>query len=209
MARYTEARCRLCRREGAKLFLKGNRCVTEKCAVQKRATPPGMHTRSSSKASYYSQQLREKQKVKRVYGMLERQFRRFFRTAAKAKGVTGRKLIELLERRLDNVVYRSLLANSRSQARQYVFHGLIFINGKRVNIPSHWVREGDNIELRPSDKLAVAVKDSAAAAAKERSVPTWLAATPENLQAKIVRLPIKEDLVLPVNEQLIIELYSK
>jgi len=209
MARYTQARCRLCRREGAKLFLKGNRCAGEKCAFQKRTNPPGMHARPPSKASYYSMQLREKQKVKRIYGMLEKQFKRFFRTASKAKGVTGRKLIELLERRIDNVIFRSLFSDSRQQARQLVAHGLVYINGKRMNVPSAWVEAGDSIELKGSARLIGIVKETVKAAAKDRSIPTWLNTDADNLKATVVRLPAKEDLVLPINEQLIIELYSK
>jgi len=209
MARYTQARCRLCRREGAKLFLKGNRCVTEKCAFQKRTNPPGMHARPMGKASNYSMQLREKQKTKRIYGMLEKQFRRFFRTASKAKGVTGRKLIELLERRMDNVLYRTLFADSRQQARQLVGHGLVYVNGKRINVPSAWIEEGDTLELKGSEKMIAIVKEAVKAAAKDRSIPTWLDTDGENLKAKVIRLPMKEDLVLPINEQLIIELYSK
>jgi len=209
MARYTQARCRLCRREGSKLFLKGTRCVTEKCAFQKRTTPPGMHTRPMGKPSYYSMQLREKQKVKRVYGMLEKQFKRFFRTASKAKGVTGRKLIELLERRIDNVIFRSVFAGSRSQARQFVGHGLVFINNKRVNVPSAWVHEGDVLHLKGAEKFIANIKEMAKAAAKDRSIPAWLNVDLDNMKVTVARLPLKEDLILPINEQLIIELYSK
>jgi small subunit ribosomal protein S4 len=209
MGRYTDPKCRLCRREGAKLFLKGDRCASEKCAFQKRTNPPGMHTRPPSKPSYYSMQLREKQKVKRTYGMLEKQFKRFFRTASKAKGVTGRKLIELLERRIDNVIYRTLFAGSRAQARQLVAHGLVHVNGKRINVPSAWVDEGDTLEIKGSERLVGITKEAVKVVAKSRSVPTWLNTDNDNLKATVVRLPAKEDLVLQMNEQLIIELYSK
>jgi len=209
MARYTQARCRLCRREGAKLFLKGERCGTEKCAFTKRTNPPGMHTRPAPKASYYSMQLREKQKVKRLYGMLEKQFRRFFRVAGKSKGVTGRKLIELLERRLDNTVFRCMFAYSRQEARQMVAHGLIFVNGKRMDIPSSWINEGDEIQFKGTEKLIALKKEAIKDLAKTRSVPSWLSVDNDKLTAKVVRTPIKEDLILNVNEQLIIELYSK
>jgi len=209
MARYLGANCRLCRREGMKLFLKGTRCVTEKCPFAKRPTPPGMHTRTSGKPSYYALQLREKQKVKRLYGMQEKQFRRFYEVASKSKGVTGRTLIQLLERRLDNVLFRSLLALSRNQARQYVNHGVAFIDGRRADIPSYLVKEGESIEIKAKDSLKKLMKEHIEMSSKERSVPAWLAIDKENFTIKVVRLPEKEDLVLPVNEQLIIELYSK
>lgn len=209
MGRYTEARCRLCRREGTKLFLKGARCGTQKCAFTKRPNTPGMHLRQRGKASYYAIQLREKQKSKRIYGMWERQFRRFFDLATKAKGVTGRKLIELLERRIDNVIYRSLLAHSRSQARQFVGHGLVFVNGKRINIPSYLVKADEVIELKCKDPLMSNIKSSIDNVAKERSVPGWIAVDNSVLKINVSRLPVKEDLTIPINEQLIIELYSK
>jgi len=209
MARDLGAKCRLCRREGMKLFLKGKRCGTEKCAVTRRTTPPGMHTRISSKPSYYALQLREKQRVKRMYGMLERQFRRFFRVATKAKGVTGRTLIQLLERRLDNVIYRALFAFSRNQARQIVQHGFVFVSGKRVNIPSFIIKEGDSLEIKAKDSFKKLIKEISELNAKERSVAGWLEVDNENLKIKVTRLPEKEDIALPINEQLIVELYSK
>jgi small subunit ribosomal protein S4 len=209
MARYTDAKCRLCRREGAKLFLKGARCATEKCAFTKRTTPPGVHTRPMGKQSYYAMQLREKQKVKRLYGMLERQFRRFFQVACKATGSTGKKLIELLERRLDNVVYRALFASSRTQARQIVGHGLLFLNNRRNGIPSAWVKEGDVLQLRCTDKQTALLKDAMNSAAKERSIPGWLEVDKDKLQIKVLRLPAREDVLMQINEQLIVELYSK
>ncbi|UCC94983.1 MAG: 30S ribosomal protein S4 [Candidatus Omnitrophota bacterium] len=209
MARYLKARCKLCRREGMKLFLKGVRCVTEKCPFVKRPQPPGMHTRTSSKPSYYALQLREKQKVKRMYGALEKQFKRFFRSASKSKGVTGRMLLQLLERRLDNVIYRSLFALSRSQARQFVRHGFVFINGRRANIPSYIVKEGQTIDLRAKDTTKKVIKENIEINSKERSVVSWLEVDNANLKARIVRVPEKEDISIPVNEQFIVELYSK
>lgn len=209
MGREIGPKCRLCRREGMKLFLKGKKCSTEKCAVSRRATPPGMHTRISSKPSYYALQLREKQRVKRMYGMFERPFRRFFHIAAKAKGVTGRTLIQLLERRLDNVIYRALFGASRNQARQIVLHGFVFVAGKRVNVPSFLVKAGDSIEIKANDNFKKLLKEIYEVSAKERSVVAWLEADSDNLKIKVSRLPEKEDLSLPVNEQLIVELYSK
>lgn len=209
MARYTESRCRLCRREGSKLFLKGARCATEKCAFTRRSTPPGMHTRPMGKVSNYALQLREKQKVKRIYGLLERQFRRYFHVATKSPGVTGRKLIELLERRLDNVIFRALFATSRNQARQAVCHGLVFLNNRRNGIPSAWVKEGDVLEIRCNDKLKATIKETIQATAKERSVVTWLDVDKDNLKIKVLRLPVRDDLLMQINEQLIVELYSK
>lgn len=209
MGRDLGAKCRLCRKEGMKLFLKGKRCSSEKCAVARRTTPPGMHTRIRSKPSYYALQLREKQRVKRMYGMLERQFRRFFSIATKAKGVTGRALIQLLERRLDNVIYRALFAFSRNHARQLVQHGFIFIGGKRVNIPSFIIKEGDSIEIKAKDSFKKLLKEISEINAKERSVASWLTVDSDNLTIKINRLPEKEDIALPINEQLIVELYSK
>ena len=209
MARYLGAQCRLCRREGMKLFLKGTRCITEKCPFAKRPTPPGMHTRARRKPSYYALQLREKQKVKRMYGMQEKQFRKFYEMATKSKGVTGRMLIQNLERRLDNVVFRSLFALSRNQARQFVSPGETVIKGRRVNIPSYLVREGETIELKVKDSLKKLIKEHIEMSSKERSVPDWLKVDKENLTIRVDRLPEREDLVLAVNEQLIIELYSK
>jgi small subunit ribosomal protein S4 len=196
MGRYLEAKCKLCRREGMKLFLKGPKCIAEKCPFTKRPYAPGFHgkgTGRQKKASYYSQQLREKQKVKRMYGMLEKQFRIYYTIAAKTKGATGRKLIELLERRLDNVIFRALFALSRTEARQMVKHGFVFVNGRRVDIPSYHVKENDEILVK----------------AINRSTPTLLDVDTETLKLKVSRLPEKEDLILPVNEQLIVELYSK
>lgn len=210
MGRYLDGKCRLCRREGMKLFLKGTRCNTEKCSFTKRPVAPGpkgAHT--SSKASYYSLQLREKQKTKRSYGMLERQFRRFFQQANKSKGATGKMLLQLLERRLDNVIYRSLFVLSRNHARQLVCHGGVFIKNRRVDIPSYIVAEGDEIEIRVKDITKKQFKDNFEINSKERSIPSWLDVDKDNLKIKIAHIPEREELGLAVNEQLIVELYSK
>ncbi len=209
MGRYVDAKCRLCRRAGMKLSLKGQRCVTEKCSFVKRPTPPGMVIKRRSKPTNYALQLQEKQKLKRMYGMLEKQFRRFFSLAKKSKGVTGRTLIQLLERRLDNVIFRSLYAFSRNHARQIVRHGFVYINSKRVDIPSYIVKEGEDIEIRAKDALKQVINDCIKLNLKERSVPTWLQVDNANHKVSIVRLPEKEDLIIPINEQLIVELYSK
>jgi len=210
MARYTGSRCKLCRREGTKLFLKGEKCTSEKCPFSKRPYPPGMKGRlSSSKPSYYALQLREKQKVKRIYGVLERQFRRYYELASKSKGVTGKLLLQFLERRLDNVVFRLLFALSRSQARQIVRHGFVFVNGRRVDIPSFLVRVNDKIEIRGNSKIIGIIKKNIETASKERSVVSWLFLDKENLKAEVLRLPEKEDITVPISEQLIVELYSK
>ena len=209
MGRYAGPKCRLCRRAGMKLFLKGARCITEKCSIARRPTPPGMVKRGRAKPTNYALQLSEKQKVKRMYGMLERQFKRFFNIANKSRGVTGRELIQLLERRLDNVIYRSLFASSRNQARQIVNHGFVFVNGKRVNIPSYIVASNESIEIKAKESVKQNIKDDIKVNSKERSVPVWIQADSAHLTIKIVRLPEKEDLVIAVNEQLIVELYSK
>lgn len=210
MARYLEAQCRLCRREGMKLFLKGPKCNTEKCPFSKRPYPPGSNASTrQKKQSYYAMQLREKQKVKRMYGILEKQFRRFFSLASKAKGVTGRKLIELLERRLDNVIFRSLLAFSRNEARQIVRHGFVFVNGKRVDIPSFLVKENDVITIKAKEDAIKRLKETRTVNSKERSVPKWISVDEDSLKITFTRMPEKEDLIIQVNEQYIVELYSK
>jgi len=209
MARYKDAKCKLCRREGMKLFLKGARCNTEKCPFTKRPYPPGMRARRQPKPSYYALQLREKQKVKRLYGMLERQFRRFFSLAVKSKGATGGILIQILERRLDNVIYRSLFALSRSDARQIVRHGFVFLGEKRMNIPSYLVEENQTIYIKGSDGILKNIRQNIEENSKERSIPSWLSVDKDNLKLEIVRLPQREDVTLPINEQFIVELYSK
>jgi small subunit ribosomal protein S4 len=211
MARYTDASCRLCRREKQKLFLKGAKCPTDKCPVSKRAFPPGQHgaTQIRKKESNYGVQLREKQKVKRLYGLLERQFKHYFRIAERAKGVTGLTLLQLLERRLDNVVFRTNLAGSRAEARQMVQHGLVYINDKRVDIPSYTVALGDEITLKTKkEKLVKRLKENQEAF-KDRAVPKWLQAAQNEFKSKVVAMPTKEDVGFPIQEQLIVELYSK
>ena len=209
MARYINAVCRLCRTEREKLFLKGTKCFTEKCPVAKRAYPPGDHgEKSRSKLSNYGLQLREKQKVKRVYGVLERQFRKYFAIASKTKGVTGKVLLQLLERRLDNVIFRMGLAISRSQARQIVRHNQIWVNDRRVNIPSFLVDKDDVVIVKVKDKALNKLKENLEVS-KDRTVPTWLDFNRNELSAKVLRLPEKEDIQMPIQEQLIVELYSK
>ncbi len=209
MARYINAVCRLCRREGEKLFLKGTKCYTEKCAVSRRAYAPGQHGEGRrKKLSNYGLQLREKQKVRRIYGVLERQFRRYFETASKTKGVTGKVLLQLLERRLDNVVFRMGLAISRSQSRQIVRHNQIVVNSKRVNIPSFLVSQGDTVALKVKEKALKKIKENLELS-KDRTVPSWLEFNTTQLSAKVTRLPDKEDIQQPIQEQLIVELYSK
>ncbi len=209
MARYINAVCRLCRREGEKLFLKGTKCSTEKCPVSRRAYAPGQHGQSKRrKLSNYGLQLREKQKVRRMYGVLERQFRRYFAIASKTKGVTGKVLLQLLERRLDNVIFRVGLAISRSQGRQIVGHNQIYVNSKRVNIPSYLVSKDDIIQLKAKEKAKAKIKENLEIS-KDRSVPGWLEFNRGELTAKVLRLPEKEDIQQPIQEQLIVELYSK
>lgn len=209
MGRYLGPKCKICRRVDMKLFLKGVRCITEKCAFAKRPKPPGSSPVIKQKMTDYGIRLREKQKFKRTYGILERQFRRFFEMASRSKEVTGRKLIELLECRLDNVVFRSLFASSREQARQMVGHGFIFVDGKRVNIPSYIVRENQTIELRANDSVLRQVKQTIEQNSKERSVPVWMRVDNAKYSVTIVRAPQKEDLNIAVDEQLVVELYSK
>ena len=209
MGRYTGAVCRLCRRQGEKLFLKGTRCQTEKCAAAKRAYPPGQHGQGRrQKLSNYGMQLKEKQKVKRIYGVLERQFRKYFKIASKTKGVTGKMLLQLLERRLDNVVFRMGLGISRSQARQIVRHNLIAVNSRRVNIPSYLVDKDDLIEIKAKDKVKIKIKDNLELS-KDRTVPSWLEFSATDMKGKVLRLPEKTDIQQPIQEQLIVELYSK
>jgi len=209
MGRYIGAVCRLCRRQGEKLFLKGTKCQTEKCAAAKRAYPPGQHGQGRrQKLSNYGVQLKEKQKVKRIYGVLERQFRKYFKIASKTKGVTGKVLLQLLERRLDNVVFRMGLGISRSQARQIVRHNLIAVNSRRVNIPSFLVDKDDVIEIKSKDKVKIKIKDNLELS-KDRTVPSWLEFSAAEMKGKVLRLPEKTDIQQPIQEQLIVELYSK
>ena len=208
MARYTGAVCRLCRRQGEKLFLKGPRCNSPKCAVAKRASPPGQHGQSRKKISNYGLQLREKQKLKRMYGIMEKQFRRYFKIASKSKGVTGRVLLQLLERRMDNLIFRLGLAVSHAQARQIVRHNFIYVNSRRVNIPSYLAEKDDIIELKTSEKSLPKFKENLELS-QDRSVPAWLEFDLAGLKAKVLRLPEKEDIPSTIQEQLIVELYSK
>lgn len=208
MARYHAAVCRLCRREGVKLFLKGDRCFKEKCAVEKRNTPPGQHARRRGKVKGYGLQLREKQKVKRIYGVLERQFRNTFHEADRLRGVTGENLLALLEKRLDNVVFRLGFASSRKQARQWVSHGHIRVNGRRVTIPNFRVKAGDEVTLTP-DLAKNVFLQAAVESSSGRGVPEWLRLDAENLKGSVVREPQRTDVTYPIEEQLIVELYSK
>ncbi|MBM3253607.1 MAG: 30S ribosomal protein S4 [Candidatus Omnitrophica bacterium] len=208
MSKYLGPACRLCRKEGVKLFLKGTRCQSEKCAFNRRDYTPGQHGSKRTKLSDYGFQLREKQKVKRIYGVLEKQFRRYFKLSEKSKGVTGEKLLELLERRLDNVIFRLCYAPSRQAARQIVKHNHIRVDSKRVNIPSFLVKEGDIIEVIGNENFIKNVKQIFGLV-KERGAPGWLEVDSENLKGKVVRLPLREDIGFPIQEKLIVELYSK
>ncbi|MCX8027913.1 MAG: 30S ribosomal protein S4 [Thermodesulfovibrionales bacterium] len=208
MARYTEALCRLCRREGEKLFLKGNRCMTEKCSVERRKYAPGQHGQNRGKLSDYGMQLREKQKVRRIYGVMERQFRNYFEKAAKSKGITGEVLLQLLERRLDNIVYRMGFAINRREARQLVKHNHFLVNAKRVNIPSFLVKAGDVIEVREKSKGLSTITESLTIA-EQKGMPDWVEVDVQNMKGKVLRIPSREEIALPVQEQLIVELYSK
>ena len=209
MARYIGPVCRLCRREGMKLYLKGERCYTEKCAIEKRNLPPGQHGKArKAKLVGYGLQLREKQKVKRIYGVLENQFRRYFETAERTRGITGETLLQLLERRLDNVAYRLGFATSRPAARQLVRHGHFTVNGRKVDIPSFSVKPGDVVAVRASSRKNAAIAH-ALEEVKGRGVPEWLSFDAEGMSAKIGSIPTREQINLPVQEQLIVELYSK
>jgi small subunit ribosomal protein S4 len=209
MARYIGPVCRLCRREGMKLFLKGERCYTEKCAIEKRNFAPGQHGKSrKSKMLGYGIQLREKQKVKRIYGVLEDQFRRYFEQAERTRGITGETLLQLLERRLDNVAYRAGFATSRPAARQLVRHGHFTVNGRKVDIPSFSVKPGDVVAVRSISKKSAAILH-ALEEVKGRGVPEWLQFDAEGMSARIGSIPNRQQINLPVQEQLIVELYSK
>jgi small subunit ribosomal protein S4 len=208
VARIRGAVCRLCRREGMKLFLKGNRCFTEKCAIEKRNFAPGQHGKRRVKLQGYGVQLREKQKVKRIYGLLENQFRLAFQEAARKKGVTGEMLLQSLERRLDTIVYRLGFAVSRAQARQLIAHGHVRVDGHKVDVPSFLVRPGQVISLKEKTGKNAAVQASMDAA-RGRGIPAWLTPDLENLRGTVANLPRREEITLPIQEQLIVELYSK
>lgn len=208
MARLTEAACRICRRENLKLYLKGDRCYSDKCAFERRSYPPGTHGQGRAKFSSYGQQLREKQKVKRMYGLMEKQFRNFFEKAERQRGITGTNLLVLLERRLDNMVYRLGFANSRSEARHLVRYSHFTVNGQKVNIPSYLVKAGDVIELKEKSRKISKIGESLESVAR-RGVPSWLELEKEGYRGRVLALPSREDLTMPIKEQLIVELYSK
>lgn len=208
MARYTGPLCRLCRREGEKLFLKGTRCYTEKCGLERRKYPPGQHGQSRGKLSDYGVQLREKQKVRRMYSIMEKQFRQYFHKASRMKGVTGEVLLQLLERRLDNLVYRMGLALNRREARQLVKHGHFLVNGKKADIPSYILKAGDIIEVKESSRGIQAITESLSIS-EHKGFPEWVEVDAKSLKGKLVRIPSRDEMQLPVQEQLIIELYSK
>ena len=208
MARYTESVCRLCRRENLKLFLKGERCYTDKCAIERRNYPPGQHGQKRPKFSEYSIQLREKQKVKRMYGLLENQFRRTFARASREKGITGEALLVLLERRLDNMVYRLGFASSRAEGRLLVRQGHIMVNGRRVNIPSYLVRVGDEVSVKEQSRQMARVL-TAMEGAQRRGVPEWAELNRDAFSGRVRLMPARSDITMPINEKLIVELYSK
>lgn len=208
MAKYTGSVCRLCRREGLKLYLKGDRCFAPKCAIERRAYPPGQHGQGRKKVSEYGLQLREKQKARRIYGILENQFRRYFEKAERQPGVTGENLLRLLERRLDNVIYRLGLGSSRSEARQLVRHGHFLVNGRKVNIPSYLIRVGDVITVREKSKESPKIKELLERAG-DRTPPAWLELEAEQATARVVDLPTRDQIDATVQEHLIVELYSR
>jgi small subunit ribosomal protein S4 len=209
LARYTGSVCRICRRENLKLFLKGDRCFSDKCAFDRRSYPPGDHgQRRGRKVSDYGIQLREKQKVKRMYGLSEKQFRLFFKRADKQQGITGTNLLVMLERRLDSTVYRMGFVNSRTQGRHFVRHNHFLVNGKKVNIPSYLTKMGDIIEVREKSRKVKAIEDALDAVVR-RGLPQWLELDKDNFKASIKALPVREDITMPIEEQLIVELYSK
>ena len=209
MARYTDSVCRQCRRENLKLFLKGDRCYSDKCAFDRRAYPPGQHgERRGRKPSDYGVQLREKQKVKRMYGLSEKQFHLFFMKADNQKGITGTNLLVMLERRFDNVIYRLGFVNSRAQGRHFVRHNHFLVNGKKVNIPSYLIKIGDAIQVREKSRNIQAIGDSLDAVVR-RGIPQWLELEKENFTGVVKGFPVREDLITPIQEQLIVELYSK
>lgn len=208
MARYTGPVCRLCRVEGTKLYLKGERCFTDKCAIERRNYAPGQHGQRRSKRSDYGLQLREKQKVKRMYGVLERQFRGYFKKAERQRGITGTNLLILLERRLDNVVYRLGLCSSRTEARQVVCHGHVTVNEKRMDIPSFLVNKGQTIQVREKSRKMKNIQESLKSS-ERRGIPKWLSMDAANFTGTIVDMPTREDISDEIQEQLIVELYSK
>ncbi len=208
MARYTDAKCRLCRRAGIKLMLKGDRCLTSQCAMERRKFPPGQKPKRGVRISNYLLQIKEKQKLKRMYGLVERQFKNIFDMADKKKGGTGDNFISLLERRLDNVVFRACFASSRQQARQIIRHGHIYVNGRKVNIPSYFVKAGDVLTIKERSRKLYPILKSMGKL-ESVTLPEWIAADSDNFTATVVRLPERGDVDIPIEEHLIIELYSK
>lgn len=208
MARYTDSVCRLCRREAIKLYLKGERCYTDKCAIERRNYPPGQHGQKRPKFSEYAMQLREKQKVKRMYGVLEGQFRRYFAIAERTRGITGEILLQLLERRFDNMIYRMGFATSRAEARQLVRHGHFTVNGRKVNIPSALLKAGDVVAVRERSRTVTRLQE-ALAQAEHRGAAEWVEVNREGFTARVKTLPTRAELTMPINEKLIVELYSK
>jgi len=210
LARYTGSRCRLCRREGMKLFLKGERCYSDKCAFERRSYPPGQHGQAQMRAkrSDYGIRLREKQKVKRIYGVSEKQFKKYFDRADRMRGQTGHNLLQLLERRLDNVIYRLGFASSRTQARQMIVHGMFKVNGRTVDIPSYLVKPGEVIELKEKYRQNSMLQDNLEAVVR-RGVPQWLELDADNFKGTVKALPTREDITMPIQEQLIVEFYSR
>jgi len=208
LARYRESTCRLCRREGLKLFLKGDRCYSEKCAYERRSYAPGDHGQMRKKFSDYGVQLREKQKLKRMYGLLEKQFRGYFHKADRQKGITGTNLLVFLERRLDNMVFRMGFANSRTEARQLVRHNHFMVSGKPVNVPSYLIKLGDEVQVREGSRKVERILEAMETIAR-RGVPQWLEIDKTNFRGVVKTLPTREELTMPVKEQLIVELYSK
>lgn len=208
MARYRESLCRICRRDGIKLFLKGERCYTERCSIERRNYPPGEHGDQRKKFSEYAVQLREKQKVKHIYGVLEKQFRIYYRNADSQKGITGENLLNLLERRLDNTVFRLGLANSRNEARQLVRHNHFLVNGRKVNIPSYSLKVGDVVEVKEKSRKIPPIV-TALESVVRRGIPQWLELEKEQFRGVIKTMPTREDITLPINEHLVISLYSR
>ena len=208
MARYIGALCRICRREGEKLFLKGDRCYTEKCAVERRKYPPGQHGQGFRKLSDYGIQLREKQKTRKMYGLLERQFRKYFYEAERKKGITGEVLLQLVEGRLDTIVFRMGFAPNRRRARQIVGHGHVLVNGREVSLPSFAVKAGDEVEIKQASRDMPEIADSMAKS-EHRGIPAWVEVDGANFRGKVLHIPSRDEMQLPVQEQLIVELYSK
>ena len=208
VARYLDSACKLCRREGLKLFLKGDRCLSTKCAIEKRNFIPGVHGQRRTKVSDYCRQLREKQKMRRIYGVLETQFRKYYRMAERQTGITGENLVKILEQRLDSVVHHLGFAASRAQARILITHGHILVNGRKTDIASYLVRPGETIEVRPKSREIAAIK-TAFEVAKRRTLPRWLELDPTNMKGVVRSIPSREEIAIPVEEQLIVALYSK